>query len=266
MTQIVDKPYEKITQLLGALSPEELLQLRDEISTMVKLYASGGVLSGWGYFELKVAKRKRLVRDEEGKSVKDANGDPVYETVEYGPYLYLRRYILDSSGKRKLKSVGYYGKAGIAALELGLGKQLLEAHVKGGEEAGEDLIAEHVDEELPRRWHADKYPADRPQHPFNDDRITLTSLDENPLFKYLEKVNPVEAQDMVIKLRDYERDLRAWEYASRKRFTWRYPMREINQRRTNSIYKHGAHPPRMLITRIKQKNRDKPGSDKRRKK
>jgi hypothetical protein len=266
MPRKIEKNYEKITGLLGTLSPDELLQLRDEISTLIKLYASGGVLSGWGYIELKVIKKKVVQRDDEGKPMRDASGNVLYEIREYGPFAYLRRYIVSPDGKRRLKNVAYYGKAGTALVEMGLEKELIKAHNEGGESAAENLISEHVDTDLPLRWRGMKYPADRPTHPFNDPRITVKSLDDNPIFKYLEQINPVEAKSMHRKLLDYEGDLAAWEHANKYRYTWRYPMREINRRRTNMEYRHRPQPRRVILPRQKTENRDKPGSSKRRKK
>lgn len=263
MAQKIENPYEKVTGLLGALSPDELLKLRDEISTLIKLYASGGVLAGWGHFELKMIKKRVRQRDEDGKPMNDpVTGEPLWEIKHFGPYLYLKRWGVDANGKRRLRHAAYYGKAGAALMELGLGKELLEAHNTGGEAAGEDLISQHLENELPRRWHTSKYPTDRPVHPYDDERITLASLDDNPIFKHFERVNPVEAQEMERKIRDYESDLRAWQYARERHFEWTTPMTVITQRRKNRVFKQGAHPKRIVYVR-KNKNRSESGSGKR---
>jgi hypothetical protein len=189
----------------------------------------------------------------------------VWEIRENGPYLYLRRWIVGPDGRRRLKNVGYYGKAGIEALNMGLGEQLLKAHNEGGEQAAESLISSHVDEELPERWWGKKYPADAPIHPFNDERITLKSLNDNPLYQYIERHHPADAREMLRKLQDYEDDQAAYNHAVRFGYVWRTPMREINRRRNNLRFRIEGQPRRLIRARVKQKPDNKPGSKRQKK-
>jgi hypothetical protein len=255
--------YEQTAALLGALSPDELLQLRDEISTLLRLYAAGGVLTGWGHIELKMIKRKVRARDENGKPMFNAAGEPIWDIKEYGPYAYIRRWIIGEDGKRRLKNVGYYGLAGAEMLEMGHGKKLLDVHNEGGEWEAENLISEYVDDDLPIRWSAHKSPADPPQHPLGDERITLKSLNDDPLFTFLEKAYPVEAREIVQSLRDYESDLSAYNFAKEKRFVFVTPMREINRRRANRRLRSTGQPKRLIHVRQKEKSRGKPDSKRR---
>jgi len=229
---------------LGSLSPDDLKLLAKDVDELIALYEGGGATTGWGSLELKSIPRKQAVKNADGSLMTDpATGALIVETVYHGPYLYIRRWTVDEQGRRRYRTVGYYGKAGAEAVNRGLGPELLRIHNERGEDAVEEwMIEQGIVEEAPRRW-VGKPPASPPVHPLPGLQLTAEQLATDLLFLYFTEHAPVIALRLLLALRDYESDLDDFRYANEKGFGFRLSLHEIERRRRHErMYKSGGRP------------------------
>jgi len=247
---------DKVRANLGALNVDELKQLRDEIGDLLMLYGAGGAVTGWGSLERKWIPKRRVATTDEGEPIlnvgedgefifDEKTGKPYkYETVYYGPYLYVRRWTVDQSGRRRLRTVGYYGRAGVEALDRGLGDQLLEAHNTGGEQKGEEFLLEQdLAVDLPERWGNGGYPESPPKHPLPGLRMDSHKLEAHTLFGYFVQHAPAAAKALLTALHDYEVDRATYQIAQEDGLVFRIPNAELKQRREFSrLYKESPRP------------------------
>lgn len=209
---------ERARRALNALTPDELAQLQSDTHQLLNAYQQGGALTGGGWLEVKTIPYKTK---EDGKTVRREQR-----------YLYIRRAQIDARGKVTTKTVGYYGRGGVEALEAGLGAELLAAHQAGGELAGDSFLMKHGFK-LPERRGMTKPPADRPEHPLGDDSITAEALKAHPIFSHFESAAATAAAELYAEMHQFEQDKAAWEYAEEKRLLFRLPQAERQRRRQN---------------------------------
>jgi hypothetical protein len=223
-------PIEHARAALNALTPNELATIRDEASQLLALYEKDGVLTGRGCLEIKAIRYQ------------------VGDDIQYGHYAYVRRGHVNAQGKVTIKTVGYYGTAGVEAINIGLADGLIEAHNQGGEDAGDGFLLDHG-LTPPRRRGLGKPPASAPTHPLGDDSLTAAQLQDNLLFHYFHAHCPVAAQDLFTALRNYERDRDDYEWAEKNRLRFRLRNEEIERRRITGARKNRPQPPRRVRRR-----------------
>lgn len=223
-------PLEHARAALNTLPPDELATIRDEASHLLALYEKDGVLTGRGCLEVKAIPYR--VGDE----------------IRYGNYAYVRRGHVDARGKVTIKTVGYYGTAGVEAIEMGLADGLIEAHNRGGEDAGDSFLFDHG-LTPPNRRVLDKPPASAPAHPLGDANVTTAQLEDNSLFRYFQAHCPVAAQELFATLRNYERDRADYEWAENNRLRFRLRNEEIERRRITGARKNRPQPRRRVRRR-----------------
>lgn len=217
-------PFRKIRNLLGALSLDELRRLRDELGDLITLYEQGGALTGWGSIE------EKMIRN-------------------FGPYIYVRRRMVDAAGRQRLANVGYYGRieGGLTDAEKA---GLLKAHNEGGERVGERYLASIGKPVTVRRWESKKAPKEQPVHPLgNGVKLSGRALAEHPIFKFLEQVAPAEAEVLRQETFAYHDDLRRYRDDQRQKRQfgpplWRtsYPLAELKRRRFYERLKNRPRP------------------------
>lgn len=205
---------ERAMLLIGALSLDELRQVRDEAARLIGEYQQGGVLSGWGSWEVKYIKKKQLNK---------TTGE--IEDVSYGPYLYLKRWMIDDKGKRRLKQIGYYGTAG-AALSDAEKDELLRIHNEQGEAAADAYVEErtqHLDINIPERRDETKFPAQAPKHPLSKP-LSGTQLNQDTVFTHFRDATPVEAAQLLAAVEEWERLSAAYQAGRQSKFQKKLPL------------------------------------------
>jgi hypothetical protein len=254
-------PLEKARAALGALTPDDLERLKDEISDMLTLYEQGGVVSGWGFVEFKLIRRKHY--DLQGNPIIDPEtGKQAFS--EAGPYVYIRRRMVDRFGRQRWANVGYYGRIpGGLTDEQRAG--LLKAHNEGGQIAGEQYLIDQGIEVSVRRWESNKAPEDLPIHPLGaESKLAVDRLDVHPLFRHFSRVAPQEAAELRQAIVHFWNDLDRWkrEHWRRQVFgpsLWRttLPTAEIKRRRFYEKLKSRPRP-RIRVSRARKRSQ---GSD-----
>ena len=213
----------RVKQMLGARSLDELKDLHDEIIELLMLYDENnprrntkGRITGQprarGFLELKTVKKQKILKDEKGEPILDDDKNLQFETVEYGPYLYLRRWVVDKDGKRKLKNIAYYGKAGAEAIESAEAqRKILEAHEPrlARYDAAESIVDDYSTSDLPERRRP-KLSKQRPAHPLGDDNehITLVYLEDDIIFQQTK--NSYQGQILKARIAEWEHALRRY--------------------------------------------------------
>lgn len=236
-------PLEKARLVIGALSLAELQTLRDEIANLIALFQGEGVLTGWGWWDLKYIKRKRKNRKTGAE-----------EEQVFGPYLYLRRWIVGADGKRRMKNIGYYGKAGATIAEAHR-SGLLKAHNEGGEQAADAFLSAHIgdipDAEPPER-RASQYPAEAPPHPLRNPAITSDQLTNDPIFNHFRETTPIEAAQLLGAIQEWERMLTDYRFARQQRDVTVVPLAEVERRNRSRQLRLTPQPHRHIKTRRKK--------------
>lgn len=229
-------------QQIGNLTYQELLALRDDFSKLLAAYESGGALTGRGSIELKVIKRPVITKqiDEEGNVTLEPR------IIDCGPYAYIRRWSIDEKGKISLTSSGYYGVAGAEAVAAGLGEQLLEAHLNGGEPAGDAFLAENGFEPPYRRPVRNKPPAAPPVHPLDDESITSENITTSPIFIHYQQSAPIDAARLLDDLRQYEADLASYRDAEQNNLMFRLSNETLAERRKRASRRQSGQPLRRI--------------------
>lgn len=224
------------------LTYQELLTLRDDVANLLVAYESGGALTGRGSIELKFFKRtvRRKLLDE----ATDLTLKPKF--IDCGPYAYIRRWSLNEKGRVSLTSSGYYGTGGAQAVEAGLGEQLLEAHLNGGEPAGDDFLAKHGFNPPYRRPIRNKPPAAPPVHPLDDDSITSENIPTSPIFIHYQQNAPIDAALLLQELHHYEADLASYRDAEQKNLAYRLSSETLTERRKRASRRQSGQPPRRI--------------------
>jgi hypothetical protein len=224
------------------LTYQELLALRDDLAHLLAAYEAGGALTGRGSIELKVIKRPIIAKttDEQGNITLEPR------MIDCGPYAYIRRWAIDENGRVSLTSSGYYGRGGAEAVEAGLGEQLLEAHLRGGEPAGDEFLEENGFDPPLRRSVSNKPPASPPVHPLGDAAITSETLTASPIFTHYQQYAPTIAARLLRELRQYEADLANYQYAEKHGLIFRLNNEMLTARRKRAARRHSGQPPRRI--------------------
>lgn len=227
---------ERARAALNALTPDELAAVRDSAAELLAAHEhAGGIMSGGGYLEVKRIPFTVKTMGNDGNITigKDTR-----------PYCYVRRAQIDARGKVTIKSVGYYGKAGVEVLDAGRGAELLAAHVAGGEDAGDAWLSDNG-YTPPERQRRNKPPAARPEHPLSDESLTSEALQESALYRYFEDKAPVAAAELLSAVRLFERDLSAYEHAQARGLQYRASPGQLAQRRAAARRKADTKPRRV---------------------
>jgi hypothetical protein len=229
-------------RLMDNLTHQELLTLRGDMSKLLAAYESGGALTGRGSIELKIIKRPVMVEKE------DEQGNVTIEPVltDFGPYAYIRRWAINENGRVSLTSSGYYGAGGAEAVQAGLGEQLLEAHLRGGEPEGDAFLVERGIEPPFRRSIRNKPPAARPAHPLGDETITAATITASPIFTHYQQHAPGEAARLLGELREYEADLADYLNAQEHGLIFRLNNEKLAERRQRAARRQEGQPPRRV--------------------
>ena len=238
----------QLKRYLLKLPQNDLEELRDITAQLLDAYAGHGVVFGKPTFEMKTITKKypKIAVDKSGKAYivteKDENGEKriVYNYVVNGPYAYIRQWGIDEKGKLTLTTNGYYGKAGVDAVNMGQGNLLLEAHVRGGESEGDAFLMQLELSPPTRRRPADELiPASRPVHPLQDEKITSANVSEQPIYQYFLEHAPIDAEELMVKLRNFEHDLFRFDDANARKLILRDSLETIESKRKRAKRKLG---------------------------
>lgn len=227
---------ERARAALNALTPDELATVRDNAAELLAAHEhAGGIMSGGGYLEVKHIPFAVKTMDADGN---------ITIGRDTRPYCYVRRAQVNGRGKVTIKTVGYYGKAGVEALSAGRGPELLAAHVAGGEDAGDAWLSDNG-YTPPARQYRNKPPAARPEHPLSDEALTSEALQASALYRYFEDNAPVAAAELLRAVRLFERDLSAYEHAQERGLQYRTSPAQLEQQRAAARRKADTQPRRV---------------------